>query len=113
MNHLASAERDWLLNALRESPAAAVRSLPIAAIPAVVAALLALPDPIAFVHIAGGARAVPPALCDWIATIPASQAPAGAITALHAARKRMRFSMHCRMTCAPPCAPTLTFQGVA
>ena len=70
MNHLASAERDWLLNALRKSPAAAVRSLPIAAIPAVVAALLALPDPIAFVQIAGGARAVPPALCDWIATIP-------------------------------------------
>jgi len=64
----------------------AVRDLPIADIPAVVAAL-PLPDPVAFVQIAGCRRDLPPALRDWITAHPTPQAMAAASTVLRAAAR--------------------------
>ena len=63
----------------------AVRYLPIADVPAIVAALPSPPDPVAFVQIVGRHRDMPLALRDWITAHPTPQALAGAITALRAA----------------------------
>jgi len=60
----------------------AVRDLPPDAVPAIIAALPAPPDPVAFIQIAGGAREIPPALRDWIAAHPTPQAMAAATTVL-------------------------------
>ena len=65
----------------------AVRDLPPDAVPAVVAALPAPPDPIAFVHIAGRRREMPPALHDWIVAHPTPQVMAAASTVLRAAAR--------------------------
>jgi len=63
----------------------AVRDLPPDAVPAIIAALPAPPDPVAFIQIAGGAREIPPALRDWIAAHPTPQAMAAATTVLRVA----------------------------
>jgi hypothetical protein len=60
----------------------AVRYLPIAAVPDIVAALPNPPDPVAFVQIAGGMPEMPPALHDWIVTNPTPQALVAPITVL-------------------------------
>jgi len=65
----------------------AVRDLPLAAVPAVVAALPPPPSPVAFVHIAGGAREMPPALRDWIAAHPMPQAQSAVIIILRTAAR--------------------------
>jgi len=64
-----------------------VRDLPIVAdVSAVVAALPAPPDPVAFVQIACAQQwEIPPALRDWIVTHPAPQAHGAAVTVMHAA----------------------------
>jgi hypothetical protein len=66
----------------------AVHDLPIADLPTVVAALPPPPDPVAFVHIAGGARKMPLPLRDRITAHPTPQTLGATITALHAAAKR-------------------------
>ena len=66
----------------------AVHDLPIADLPAVVAALPAPPDPIAFVQIAGRRREMPPALRDWITAHPTPRSCSTAITLLHIAEQR-------------------------
>jgi hypothetical protein len=73
----------------------AVRDLPPDAVPAIVAALPAPPDPVAFVHIAGGAREMPLPLRDWITAHPTPQARGAAITFLHAAVNRGAPIEHC------------------
>ena len=65
----------------------AVRDLPPDAVPAIIAALPAPPDPVAFIQIAGGAREIPPALRDWIAAHPTPQAMAAATTVLRVAAR--------------------------
>jgi len=65
----------------------AVRDLPPDAVPAIIAALPAPPDPIAFVHIAGRRREMPPALHDWIVAHPTPQVMAAASTVLRAAAR--------------------------
>jgi hypothetical protein len=59
----------------------AVRESPLAAVPAVIAALPKPSDPVAFVQIAGGISWMPPALRDWIAAHPSPHA-LGAVTAV-------------------------------
>jgi len=65
----------------------AVRDLPIAALPAVIAALPPPSDPVAFVQIAGGSPIMPPALRAWITAHPTSQDMATASTVLRAAER--------------------------
>jgi len=65
----------------------AVRDLPLIAVPDIVGALLPPPDPVAFVHIAGRRREMPPALHDWITAHPMPQAMAAASTVLRAAAR--------------------------
>jgi hypothetical protein len=65
----------------------AVRDLPIAAHPAVIAALPPPSDPVAFVQIAGGSPTMPPALRAWITAHPTSQDMAAASTVLRAAER--------------------------
>jgi hypothetical protein len=60
----------------------AVRDLPIADLPAVVVALPPMPDPAAFVQIAGGMQAMPLALRNWVVTNPTPQALVAPITVL-------------------------------
>jgi len=60
----------------------AVRNLPIAAVPAVVAALPAPPDPAAFMQIACGGRKMSPALRDWIVDHPSPCALGAATTVM-------------------------------
>ena len=64
-----------------------VRDLPIADLPAVVAALPPPSDPCAFVQIAGGSPTMPPALRAWITAHPTPQDMAAASTVLHAAER--------------------------
>jgi hypothetical protein len=73
----------------------AVRNLPIAAVPAIVAALPAPLDPATFVQIANGARTMPQALHDWITAHPTPQAWGAAITLLHAATQRGVLTERC------------------
>jgi len=65
----------------------AVHDLPIAALPAVVAALPPPSDPVAFVQIAGGSPIMPPALRAWITAHPTPQDMAAATTVLRAAAR--------------------------
>jgi len=65
----------------------AVHDLPIAALPAVVAALPPPSDPVAFVQIAGGSPIMPPALRAWITAHPTPQDMAAASTVLRAAAR--------------------------
>jgi len=64
-----------------------VCDLPIADVPAVIAALPASPDPVAFVQIAGRMWEMSPALRDWITAHSTPQTQGATITALHAAAK--------------------------
>jgi uncharacterized membrane protein YeaQ/YmgE (transglycosylase-associated protein family) len=64
----------------------AVRDLPIADLPAVVAAL-PFPDPVAFVQIACGERDMHPALRAWITAHPIAQTTAAAVTVLRVGRR--------------------------
>jgi hypothetical protein len=64
-----------------------VRDAPVVAVPAIVAALPLLPDPVAFVQIACGERDMHPALRDWIMEHPTPQALAGVTILLRAAKR--------------------------
>ena len=75
----------------------AVRDLPPDAVPAIIAALPAPPDPIAFVQIAGRRREMPPALHAWIAAHPTPQAHGAAVTVIHAATQPDSITARCTM----------------
>ena len=66
----------------------AVRNLPIAAVPAIVAALPAPLDPATFVQIANGARTMPQALHDWITAHPTPRSCSTAATLLRIAARQ-------------------------
>jgi hypothetical protein len=65
-----------------------VHDLPLIAVPDIIGALPAPPDPVAFVQIAGCRRDLPPALRDWIVTHPAPHAYGTAATILRAVQNR-------------------------
>jgi len=65
-----------------------VHDLPLIAVPDIIGALPAPPDPVAFVQIAGCRQDLPPALRDWIVTHPAPHACRTAVTVLRAVQNR-------------------------